>query len=78
MLFTLLAACPFWYKQESAVKYVGAMSSYAFTSLFFSFVLALQVSAMYLFRWETFQPVGEEEKAVEEGAAASTSTSGKA
>ena len=72
MLFTLMAACPFWYEPESTVKYVGDVAAYAFTSLFFSFILALMVCAMYLTRWEDFKPVGEEEKQVEEGAAEKT------
>lgn len=65
MIFTLLAACPFWYKPGSQVKYVGDMAAWGFTSLFFSFILALQVSAMYMYRWEDFVPEGEDEKPVD-------------
>lgn len=54
MLTTLLAACPFWYKPRSEAKYVGEMATWAFTSLFFSLVLAVEVSWMYLFRWEDY------------------------
>ena len=60
MLMTLLAACPFWYKPSSEVKYVGDMATWAFTSLFFSFILAIEVSCMYLFRWEDFKTEGDE------------------
>jgi SSS family solute:Na+ symporter len=60
MFITLLAACPFWFKPESEVKYVGDMAAWAFTSLFFSFILALEVSWMYMFRWEDFVAQGEE------------------
>lgn len=62
MLLTLLAACPFWYKPGSETKYIGNISTWAFTSLFFSFVLAVEVSAMYLFRWEDYKPLGPDGK----------------
>ena len=68
MFITLLAACPFWYKPSSEVKYVGDMATWAFTSLFFSFILAIQVSCMYLFRWEDFKVEGEEDIDVRERA----------
>ena len=55
MFLTLLAACPFWYDPGSKTKYVGSMATWAFTSLFFSFVLAIEVSLMYLFRWEDYE-----------------------
>jgi len=55
MILTLLAACPFWYDPGSDTKYVGSMATWAFTSLFFSFVLAIEVSLMYLFRWEDYE-----------------------
>lgn len=55
MFITLLAACPFWYDPGSKTKYVGSMATWAFTSLFFSFVLAIEVSLMYLFRWEDYE-----------------------
>ena len=42
------------------MKYVGDMATWAFTSLFFSFILAIEVSCMYLFRWEDFKTEGDE------------------
>ncbi|CEF99819.1 Sodium/solute symporter [Ostreococcus tauri] len=69
MMLTLLAACPFWYGPDSKVKYVGSMATWAFTSLFFSFVLAMEVSLMYIFRWEDFELPEENEDAPTKGAA---------
>jgi len=56
MIFTLLAACPIWYDPGSSAKFTGNVATWGFTSLFCSFLLAVQVSCMYLFRWEDFVP----------------------